>query len=102
MVSVINIANFSILHLLFSSIAIFCMVICFLDLLLGLGSPVSTFFFDNSAIFDSYLLSSLTFYCNSLIYDLLVMIICLIYDNQIQKCFIILELYLMRMPCKIF
>ncbi len=85
-----------------SRIAVFSTTICFFGLSLGFGSPIDTFFFDKSTISKNHLSNSFAPHSNLSTYGLLVMTIYLICDAQTQRCFIILELYSMRIPCQTF
>lgn len=98
--SVIGITTSSILLLPFG-IAIY-KTICSLCLLPEYGSPTSTVLFDKSTIFKSHLPNILAPYFDSLMYSLLVIITCLICNVQMQKYYVVLRLYPIKIFCQIF
>ena len=76
--------------------------ICFRGLPLGLSSPAGAFFFDEAAVSNGHLLSSLVFCSDSSKYGSLAMITYLVFGAQAQKCFVVSGLYPMKMPCQTF
>lgn len=98
--SVIGITTSSISLSLFG-IAISFKTICSLCLLPEYGSPTSAFFFDKSTIFKSHLPNILALYFDSLMYSLLAIITCLICSAQMQKYYIVLRLYLIKICCQV-
>lgn len=76
--------------------------IIFLSRPLSLGSPIGAFLFNKSVLSKSHLVNNFASYSNLSIYSLLIMTTYFVCKDQIQKCFDVLGLYLMRIPSQPF